>query len=202
MFDVQLSIFQFFDSNLLRKKLILSFNESSLSELVIIESEIIKKCIEKLNQCIKKANIKLGSYSKTFDKIRWKIVFFKGTNYEDGMPHTRSDLIFMPVEHILNASDERLITTLVHEKIHLLQRLYPDDELIVTFMSTYKKVGDKSSVELFRSNPDLNEYIYENNRGQIMYYRYKSEYPNDINDIIENEHYEHPYEEMAYILSK
>ena len=55
---------------------------------------------------------------------------------------------------------------------------------------------------MFRSNPDLNEYIYENNRGQIMYYRYKSEYPNDINDIIENEHYEHPYEEMAYILSK
>ena len=43
---------------------------------------------------------------------------------------------------------------------------------------------------------------HKNNRGQIMYYRYKSEYPNDINDIIENEHYEHPYEEMAYILSK
>lgn len=168
----------------------------------IIESEIIKKCIEKLNQCIQKANIKLRSYSKTFDKIRWKLVFFKGTNYEDGMPHTRSDLIFMPVEHILNASDERLITTLVHEKIHLLQRLYPDDELIITFMSKYKRVGDKSSIELFRSNPDLNEYIYENNKGQIMYYRYKTEYPNDINDIIDTEHYEHPYEEMAYILSK
>ena len=168
----------------------------------IIETDTIKICVDKIRRCVDKANIKLNNYSKTFDKIRWKIVFFKGVNYEDGMPHTRADLIFMPVEHIINSSDERLVKTLVHEKIHLLQRLFPDDELVVSFMSNFRMIDNKNSVKLFRNNPDLNEYIYENKQGQVMYYRYKSEYPNDINDIMDVEHYEHPFEEMAYILSK
>lgn len=168
----------------------------------IIDSDTLKKCIEKIRVCIESSNIKLNNLSKTFNDIKWKIIFFKGENYEDGMPHTRSDLIFIPVEHILNSSNDKLIRTLVHEKIHLLQRFYPGDKLITDFMSSYQLSDYKKNIKLARNNPDLNEFIYKNKNNEKMYYEYSSEYPSSINDVINVNYHEHPYEEMAYYFSQ
>jgi hypothetical protein len=59
----------------------------------------------------------------------------------------------------------------------------------------------RDSEPLIRANPDLDEYIYKDNDGEEMIYKYKSTMPKGINDIVPNKN-EHPFEKMAYEISE
>ena len=122
--------------------------------------------------------------------------FFKialiNKNYEDGLPHTREDIIFISPEVINNINLNKIIK---HELIHIKQRYRTSK-----FLNNYIISRKRNTEPLIRANPDLDEYIYKDITNNLeLYYIYSSSKPNNINDIIKiNNLQEHPYEIEAY----
>ena len=118
--------------------------------------------------------------------------------YEEGLPHTRENIIFLS-KNVLNYIEDDLIKTLIHEKIHIYQRLNVD-----LFDKIIKCMGFKQiyllNDEYVRSNPDTNSNIYiDNKTNKTMVCFYRSDKPTGINDVIMTNHsLEHPYEKIAY----
>ena len=88
-----------------------------------IEYTKILLCINKVNNVLKKYNIN-GFDGEKASMIKWKIGVISGNIYENGLPHTRGDIIIIP-KNILNSY--RLKNILLHEKIHIYQKLFPND---------------------------------------------------------------------------
>ena len=143
----------------------------------------------------------IGFDGKKCAKLKWNIGIITGVKYEGGLPHTRKDIIIIPVD-ILNSN---LYKTLIHEKIHVYQKKYIDDISLYLNENGYTKYKEKKHFDNIRSNPDLDDYIYKNKNGQIMITIYKNTSPNSIQDTltmpINNSTYEHPLEFMAYNLT-
>jgi hypothetical protein len=161
-----------------------------------------------LNKCINKANNKLNKYSCVgFDgskcaNIQWKIGIVKDKLYEEGYPHTRHDVIIIPLYLLNNTS--QLVNILIHEKIHVYQKLYPEDineYLKNNGFTKYKLRSEYNEMGNSRSNPDMDEWIYKDKDGNIMMAEYIDN-PKSIMDVktipINNSKYEHPFEYMAY----
>jgi len=141
--------------------------------------------------------------SEKFQMIPWKICLINDNNYENGLPHTRNDNIIIPRKHISFTSD--FMNTLLHEKLHVYQKLYPEDfeiYLISNNFIKYKQYENVLNIN-YRSNPDTNEWIYT--KDDIIY---KSEYsslnPKSLFDVnyepINKPRYEHPRELSVYNL--
>jgi hypothetical protein len=135
------------------------------------------------------------------NKIKWNICFMKNNIYEEGLPHTRNDIIFLP-KTILNNNNNNLIKILIHEKIHIYQRYNKNKITEILKKLGYKKYKIRNKIKLIRSNPDLDNYIYIDNNNNKYYYEYNNEYPKNINDIKKSNIYEHPYEMISYIIEK
>lgn len=159
---------------------------------------------QKLIKCTKKADEFLRShkYKNILDcnkiaKLKWCFAL-TDTYYEEGLPHTRKDLIFLST-NVIKYDDIPLITTLIHEKVHIYQKLYEKE--MGTLLQNLGYI-EKSMVSpsLKRSNPDINNKIYyDTNTDQLMLSTYKSNKPNSISDVQNTDHsFEHPYEKMAY----
>jgi hypothetical protein len=101
-------------------------------------------------------------------------------------PHTLGKTIFTPF--VIEPK------TIIHEKIHILQRLYPDDIDNIYKIDGYIKSDLKYKLQ--RNNPDNNNYIYTINNNPIVCL-YNSENPKDINDITKLID-DHPNEIYAY----
>ncbi len=127
----------------------------------------------------------------------WKLAKMHGSHYEDGMPHTRKDIIFV-TDHVLQTPN--LKNTLLHEKVHVFQRLNPI--LMERYMAQeqYRKFKHRTEEPLLRANPDLDDWIYIDPRSRKpMMALYSSETPSSISDVtLTNIAFEHPYEAMAY----
>lgn len=136
---------------------------------------------------------------KKYPHVPWKLVLTEGRAYENGYPHTRASYVFLSTETMLQ-SDTELISTLVHEKVHLIQRMYPEIAEKYLTQRGFKKHVARAQCPMCRSNPDLDPWIYEHN-GQPCMYIYK-ERPNGINDCIHYGTTEHPYEYMAYEIQR
>lgn len=174
----------------------------------------------KLYKCTKIADKFLLNYKKKFDdniilngieiaNIKWKLALVNKPNrtynieYEEGMPHTRNDIIFLS-KYVLNNDDDNLINILIHEKVHIYQRYnYEKIEKIINKMG-YVFSRKTKNIKLLRANPDLNDNIYYDNKNNIeLIGIYKNNTPNGINDIIiKNFAAEHPYEKMAYDIAE
>jgi hypothetical protein len=161
-----------------------------------------------LNKCIKKANDKLRKYKCTgFDgnkcaNIDWKIGLVKNNSYEEGYPHTRFNVIIIP-QYLIN-NQNQLTSTLIHEKIHVYQKMYPEDieqYLKSNGFTKYKLRSTFNNIINTRSNPDMDEWIYKNNNNEIMMAEYYDN-PKSIMDVNikpnNSSKYEHPFEYMAY----
>ena len=171
---------------------------------VISPQEYINKIINECYNFNDSQKIKLNNCSKIardfFDnKYIWKFALI-GDIYEEGFPHTRTDIIFLSPK-ILNYNETDLITILIHESIHIYQR-YNKTEMNKYLQNKGYTVSRRRDTEKFiRANPDLDEYIYKNNKGEELLYIYKSSMPTGINDIIPSKN-EHPFEIMAYEISE
>jgi hypothetical protein len=167
-----------------------------------LENTTLEQCFKRCLACIGEANKRLENLSLNFNAIDWHLCFFKGINYEDGLAHTRFNIIFLPASKILTISDEQLTRLLVHEKIHVMQKFLPFDSFITNFMKNFSVVGHRYYVDKFiRCNPDLDDFVYKNDKGEIMKFVYASDRPSSLFDIVKKSQYEHPYEEMAYVYS-
>lgn len=127
--------------------------------------------------------------NKKMKSIPWK---FAMTNHaiELGLPHTRGDIIFIPVCK-LNGTREKMIRTLIHEKIHIYQRMYPHLFINVLSKMGYKKLGKLNNEEILK-NPDTDNSIYLHPDGTIM-----------MSKTISNSlGYRHPNEFIAYSIAQ
>jgi hypothetical protein len=163
-------------------------------------SKILNDAIDIANTKIKKVKI-IGFDGKKAAKIQWSIGIFKGKDYEYGLPHTRNFIILIP-EHILGNTNS-LIRILIHEKIHIYQKMYPADINLWLKTNGFVKFRVKTKKDDVRANPDVDNYLYKNSKDEVMISKY-NELPFTINDVkyypINDYKYEHPFEYMAYTL--
>jgi hypothetical protein len=107
-----------------------------------------------------------------FPKTEW--VYIKvSNNYEFGFPHTVNGVIVLP-ERVIN---RLTVETIIHEKIHVLQRIYP--EIFRKFyISKYKLLPHKYKIsdQYLVVNPDgtQNNWGYRLKNGDFLvpYCRY------------------------------
>jgi hypothetical protein len=101
-----------------------------------------------------------------FKNIKW--VFVKiDTNLENSYPHTIGNVIVLSNDFFYSSTNSQ-INTIIHEKVHIYQRMYPEYINIL-----YKNWGfDKVKVEVDynRNNPDIKYYYSYNNNLLIQLY--------------------------------
>jgi hypothetical protein len=186
------------------------------------EKELLITCANNADKYLKMEDfkeLKYGKYINGNDLANIKWIFAntytnrfnnKIKEYEEGLPHTRENIIFVS-KHVLKYDELNLTNTLIHEKIHIYQRY--NSKL---FDKIIREMGllelDKKSfkyTKYIRSNPDTNNKIYYNNidnnidNNNIMVYMYRNDNPNGINDVVHNNlSKEHPYEKIAYEIAE
>lgn len=124
--------------------------------------------------------------------------------YENGFPHTIGGKFIILSRKLLDSeTDNELVKTLIHEKIHLYQSKYKDD--VKKYLDNngiiyYKEREERDNI---RVNPDTDNNIYKN---KVFYYMAKfndnSSTIGDVSYYNNNKIYEHPFEQMAYEISE
>lgn len=96
--------------------------------------------------------------------IEWKFAKVANT-IENSYPHTLEDVIVLNDTFFFNTESTQ-IQTLIHEKLHVYQRLYPSEthELLMNVFGFEFK--NKIDGLPYRNNPDINNYVY----GKQDYY--------------------------------
>jgi hypothetical protein len=179
--------------------------KDSVTDFNDIQKNKIKKCIENANLFFSKLKLEWFDGEKN-NKINWIIGCIKGKLYENGLPHTRNNIIIISDEKVNNYSEHKLTKTLIHEKVHIYQKKYNNDIKIYLNKNNFIKLKERENYDNIRANPDLDNWIYIDKDKNIYSAKYKNN-PSSIEDIIyypiNNQSYEHPYEKMAiYIENK
>ena len=175
-----------------------NYINNSISNFTKEEKEKILRCIKIANEKI--YNIKLDWFDGLkANLIDWNIGCMNSNLYENGLPHTRNDIILISKNYLKN-NDIRIIKTLIHEKVHIYQKKYKDDSEKFIKYYNYTIIKEKDENDNIRANPDLNNFIYKDKNNNINKAVYNKN-PINIEDIIyypiNNQSYEHPYEKMA-----
>ena len=192
-----------------------------------INSVINFTCREKQKLCylVGDANALLERY-KNISAIPWK--FAKLSNgIENNWPHTLGDVIMLHSSFFDNTKEE-MIKTLIHEKIHVYQRLCTNyTNILISLYMGYKYYNEMGVLENIMNNPDVDGKLYTI-RGRLIFRGYDRPYPNNllhtklyecildksgrIVDILETSNrslnypdvitqVDHPYEIMAQLIS-
>lgn len=157
--------------------------------------------------------------------IKWNLVKV-GNNIEGNMCHTLGGYIVLTPDWFRRSENDRRYI-LLHEKIHVFQRLYPHetDQWIQQHMGFFPQdvIYDRAAMKRLRNNPDLNGKHYGNNPGEVYVELYHSDNPKNLHDsspmvvgfngvrkATSNDlklsncvsQLEHPYEMMASYLSR
>lgn len=154
--------------------------------------------------------------------ISWRFAILQDTA-ECGMPHTHSNMICLPLAWLNQAMDDNqrlnMVRTLIHEKLHVLQRLRSDLTDCWITKQGYTKVMRRSQLlpaisNYARSNPDLDPYIYARPGKCATIFVFQPSHPRSLSRVqarcvcLQHRHgdalekYEHPNEMMAYQLSE
>lgn len=173
--------------------------KESTTDFTHLEKDKLIRCVEKVN--IYFDNIKYEWFDgKKANAILWKIGCVKGKIYENGLPHTRIDTIILSKEHLETYDDDKLIKLLIHEKIHVYQKMFPNDVQLYIKLNGFVPIKKREMNDNIRANPDLDNWIYKDKDSNIYKAQYKKD-PKTIRDVIyfpsDSQLYEHPYETMA-----
>jgi hypothetical protein len=172
--------------------------KESTTDFTHVEKDKLIRCVEKVNIYFDNIEYKWFNGQKA-NAILWKFGCVKGTLYENGLPHTRIDTIILSKEH-LNTYDNKLIKLLIHEKIHVYQKMYPNDVQLYIKLNGFIPIKKREMNDNIRANPDLDNWIYKDKESNIYKAEYKKD-PKTIRDVIyypsDSQLYEHPYETMA-----
>jgi hypothetical protein len=157
--------------------------------------DISLKLKNKIREQIEIANNKFDSYNiigfdgKKCNNINWNIGIVNGSKYENGYPHTRDNIIIIPKSII----HDSLYSTLIHEKVHVYQKMYPEDIKIYLKNNNFNKINSNL---INRANPDIDNNIYTDKNDKILSCLYNKN-PQSISDV-KCSYSEHPFEFMAY----
>lgn len=122
-------------------------------------------------------------------QMKWRIGLFQDRKYEYGWPHTFGNVIMWPV-HLTDS-----LETMIHEKVHVYQKMYPEDVNLYLQQEGFKKLR-RGYHE--RPNPDTDNWLYEWN-GVVYTEDLHTTLPSpDPNSQV----YEHPFERMAILIAR
>jgi hypothetical protein len=132
--------------------------------------DLIDDCVAEIETIVVKDPYVDWVDSDKFHAIPWKIGLIEDDSYEYGLPHTRGDTILIPKMAVLNIKTNRkdFINTLIHEKLHVYQKLYPADfqkYLDHHGFVKYARYGNGLSQSDIAANPDTDEYVYAKKSG-------------------------------------
>lgn len=166
---------------------------SKLKKAIYIADKKIQKISNKYNHSY------YGIDLNKLYNIKWKLGITCNDYYENGLPHTRNDVIIFSKNQIYDDSIDGLSNTLIHEKVHIYQKLFNYDCDLYLKNKNFKKIKKITKDDNIRVNPDTDNYIYIDNKDRI----YKAEYlpnPVSISDVRlynNQQRFEHPLEAMA-----
>jgi hypothetical protein len=101
-----------------------------------------------------------------FKNIKW--IFVKiDTNLENSFPHTIENVIVLS-NNFFNYSFDSQINTIIHEKVHIYQRMYPEYINILYSNWGFKKTD--ITINNNRNNPDIKYYYSYNNNLLVQLY--------------------------------
>jgi hypothetical protein len=168
---------------------------------------------EKIIDCIEKVQRKLepmrndtieGVHIDKFLNLPWRIGFICDKVYENGLPHTRGDVIIFNNVDVQRHNIVETCRLLIHEKVHVYQKTYTE-EFRKNIQNEYQKIDEMRDNNTSPSNPDVDDYVYKRKSdGQLMRSDYKNK-PSSFRDISfpKNDHkLEHPNETTAYSLQE
>jgi len=174
------------------KNSVVDFNQNEKKKIL----DVIKYIDEKFT----KINLPWLNGQK-FNNIPWKIGLINGYEYENGLPHTRGKYIIVPRQ---NLERHNFSKTLIHEKVHVYQKMYPDDIDIFLKLNNFKKIRKVNESDMIRVNMDIDDWIYTDENDN----EYKAVFnknPVDIQDVkftpCNSQICEHPLEKMAIDIS-
>jgi len=172
-----------------------------------------KQLQQKIIRCIRIVENKLrqiehktkhGIVIRKFLEIPWKFGFTCDRKYENGYPHTRSDIIVINVTEAFRRPEKSLCELLIHEKTHVYQKLYKS-EMDAYFKSKGYRVVDTKTTDKTNipANPDIDSNIYDDLETKFKFYAKYRKNPSSFRDITySNDHAknEHPLEKIAYAM--
>ena len=140
-----------------------------------------------------------NEYGVNFDILintPWYIGAFKGSQYENGLPHTRGHVIMINENQFNTNNLEEL---LLHEKTHVYQKM-KNPEFTQYIKDNYIKNTLKKNELNSRANPDVDKYIYTTKNGVKLDCKYKVNTNGflDVDYTYNDSKYEHPWEYVAY----
>jgi len=148
-----------------------------------------------VNQLLTEANNQINKFPHLHE-IEWNILLFEEGEFK--FPHTHGDTIFIPYNWFNKKTHvEDKVNTLIHEKIHIFQRLFPlETNYLLVHIWKYE-IFNLNKIENVRHNPDINKINYLDQQGST----FDNVYLNDKQGCsqLKNKR-DHPYEQMAYWL--
>lgn len=148
--------------------------------------------------------------------ISWRFAILGGGVGDAAFPHTHADVICVPTTFFRDRGTHKTrIRTLIHEKLHVLQRLRPRLCHQTLLDMGYVRVGPRGHMPDARSNPDLDAFIYRregrcptvmrltgDTLSQTQGVCVQRQSISTTSDDETPDQYEHPFEKMAYTLSE
>lgn len=151
----------------------ISLYKSKLSTFTPSESAV-------LDGLIKNISMNYTNLYPKLHRIPWKFVKFNGI--ENDFPHTLGDIIFLPGS-FFNDNKDKQTETLIHEKIHVFQRLYPIETSMLITRLGYEIWDTQKKYKNIRTNPDTDNFIYIYTKtGTAQAQIYNNDTPNSITD--------------------
>jgi hypothetical protein len=170
------------------------------------QKQIIEHLTQKVDDWFRNSlNIKYIDGHKLAE-IPWNFGLTHGNVYENGYPHTRKDIIFITDNIIKNT--KQFAVTLAHEKVHVFERMYPEDMNVWMENNGYELYATLKDFPLARSNPDIDNIVYLSPDKFPTVAIYNSTNPRGIFDAYypgrptDDPSYEHPNETLAYKIDK
>lgn len=144
----------------------------------------------------------MGCVMDDLMQLPWTFGIIENEDYEGGLPHTRKHVIILQ-SNIINVYNHKQLTELcIHEKIHVYQKMYPD-ETQQYIDNHYEKVKKREEQDNIRANPDIDEWIYmDKTTGEILKCNYREDAKKIVDVVDSNQMREHPMEKMAVAFEK
>jgi hypothetical protein len=141
-------------------------------------------------------------FKAQMNSISWQFAKTLHPYFCDGLPLTRADIIFLTDKNVADTDLKSLAQILVHEKVHLWERKYPEEMQGWMERHQFVRSHPESHDPLARSNPDTDGWIYRDAQNNVRVVQFRSLQPRDLFDVNYIRELEHPYEVLAYTVQK
>lgn len=126
-----------------------------------------------LNELTDRIDIRLGTRAQRLQALPWKFAKV-ATEIERGWPHTLQDVIVVSTAFFEQPYDSQM-ETLLHEKVHIYQRMHPDLTMrLIVDEWGFEKVQKVSNdiLSIVRNNPDIVDLYTFKGRAYAQIYNH------------------------------